>query len=235
MRAFRLFTAGLLVFAAGFIPYLTMAQGRSDGCPYLPAFQELRTRLPGMSAVDAAALLARYAASHENPEGCEYMEIDRLLSEQEVKLFQFSVGSNQMDAQAVFRCNQFEPGTARCEGPMEDGTAHPFSAGITPFAVTDSGPALVYSGLPGATLTGFYWLSLADALDGKPAIRIPKETYEIQFPHDAQDIVFIAVYETHDLWRYRKVVWYFGAETGDKGPSSITFSGNVKRQEPRSR
>jgi len=92
MKALRLFTVGLYLVASGLDPQLTMAQGRSDGCPYLPAFQELRTRLPGMSAVDAAALLARYAASHENPEGCEYNEIDRLLSEQEVKLFQFSGG-----------------------------------------------------------------------------------------------------------------------------------------------
>ncbi len=212
MKAVRSFTAALCLAAGALTPSLAMAQGAPDDCPYLPAFRALRAQLPDMSAVDAAGALSRYAASHENPEGCEYNAIDRLLSEQEIQLFRVTVGSKQINAQAIYRCNRIDPQTTKCEGPMEDGTAHPYSTGISPLTIADSAPIQVDSDLPGATLREIYRLSLAEALDAKVATPISQDAPVLPRSRDATDMVFVAIYETHDLWRYRKVVWYFTAD-----------------------
>ena len=160
-----LWTLRLCVVATAFAPYPATAQQTQGACAYLPAFQALSAQLPSLSPSQAAAALSRYVASHDNPENCEYSEIDRLLTEQETKLFRFFADETRQDAQMVYRCNQFDPRTARCDSPMADNTAHPFNAGISPLAIPDSKRITFVSALPGATLAAIYKVTLADALD----------------------------------------------------------------------
>ncbi|CAG0950670.1 hypothetical protein ANRL3_00217 [Anaerolineae bacterium] len=156
------------VIAAAFAPYPANFQQTQDGCGYLPTFQTLRTQLPSLPP-DQAAALAGYVASHDNLESCEFSEIDRLMAEQEVTLFWLVAGKTWQPAQAVYRCNQFDPRIARCEGPMMDGTAFPRAVGIYPLAIPDSRQVKSVSELPEASLAAIYRTSLADALGGKAA------------------------------------------------------------------
>lgn len=199
----------LCLLAATFAPYPVTAQQAQDECAYLPAFQKLLTQLPILSPSQAAVALAGYVSSHENPENCEYSEIDRLLAGQEVKLFGFVAGNTRQDAQVVYRCNQFDPRTARCESPMMDETAHPFSAGIPSLAMPDTRRIKLITELPGATLAAIYRVSLANALDGKVATLLSSGKSEISFPSSTKGMALIAIYKTSGPWRYRKVVWYF--------------------------
>jgi hypothetical protein len=51
-------------------------------------------------------------------------------------------------------------------------------------------------------------ISLADALDGKPAQRLSGDS-KFELPSGTKDVAVVAVYEVQGTWRYRKVVWYF--------------------------
>lgn len=140
---------------------------------------------------------------------CEYSEIDRLLAIEEAKLFQFIAEGTKQTAQVVYRCNQFDPRTARCESPLEDNTAHPFSSGISPLTIPDGKQIKFISALPRANLAAVYRVSLADALDGKSATLLSSGTETIAFPSSAKNIALIAIYTTQDTWRYRKAIWYY--------------------------
>lgn len=182
----------------------------SDTCPYLPAYRQLQSTLPGMTAAQASTALESYAATHDNPEGCEAADLDRRLGDAERALFSLRTqDQRRLPAQAVYRCNEFDPATATCRSPMEDGTAHPMSAGIAPFAPPPAPALAVASERKGATLQSVYIVSLADALDGRPATRLTLQAGSTTLPAGARDLALIAIFKTKGPWRYRKAVWYF--------------------------
>jgi hypothetical protein len=177
--------------------------------PYLPEFKALRSTLDGMSPLKAVQALQDYVVHHENPEGCELDEIDRLLAEREPKLVSLSISGKKIPAQVVYRCNEFDPKTAQCRSPWEDGTAHPMSTGIALMPTPEAGtPYRVAGRLPSAKPVGLYCASLADALDGKAATPVGntgRGTWRVP----AQAAALIAIYRTRGPWDYRKAVWYF--------------------------
>lgn len=199
----------LLIVAALFSAYSANAQPTQDGCTYLPEFQALSAQLSQQPAGKAAAALTRYIADHENLENCEYTEIDRMLAAQEAQLFRVLADKTDLKAQIVYRCNQFDPRTANCDSPMQDNTAHPFSAGISPLAVPDTRKIKVVSELPGATLQAIYQISLADAIDGKSATLLSSKKSELLLISGKNGFALMAIYKTTGPWRYRKIVWYF--------------------------
>lgn len=202
MRAFWAYP--LLMLSAGLA-----TPAVSDTCPYLPAYRQLQSTLPGMTARQASSALESYAATHDNPEGCEAADLDRRLDEAERTLFSLRLqDQRRLPAQAVYRCNEFDPVTAACWSPMEDGTAHPTSAGIAPLAP----PAQAFtvgSERQGAKLQSVYVVSLADAVDGRPATRVKLQGGSATLPAGAKDVALIAIYKTKGPWRYRKAIWYF--------------------------
>jgi len=182
----------------------------SDSCPYLPAYRELQSALPGMTARQASAALESYAATHDNTEGCEAADLDRRLGEAERELFQLRLQDRRrLPAQAVYRCNEFDPVTAACRSPMEDGTAHPMSAGIAALAPPLAQAFTVVGERNGVKLQSVYIVSLADALDGRPATRMKLQNGCATLPVGAKDVALIAIFKTHGPWRYRKAIWYF--------------------------
>jgi len=202
MRAFRVYP--LLMLSAG----LSMP-AIGDTCPYLPAYRQLQSKLPGMSARQASAALESYAATHDNPEGCEAADLDRRLGEAERELFSLRFqDQRRLPAQAVYRCNDFDPMTTACRSPMEDGTAHPLSAGIAPLAPPTQA-FTVDSERQGVKLQSIYVVSLADAVDGRPAKRVKLQGGSATLPSGAKDVALIAIYRTKGPWRYRKALWYF--------------------------
>lgn len=197
-----LFAAVLAIGAVG--------ASAQEGCPYLPEFKALRSKLDAMSAQKAVQALQDYVVHHENPEACELDDIDRLLSEREPRLVSLVIGSKKIPAQVVYRCNEFDPITAQCRSPWEDGTAHPMSAGIALMPAPAAGTSYrVAERLPSAKLVGLYRISLADALDGKAATAIIAKKGQTSWRPVSGAIAFIAIYKTDGPWAYRKAVWYF--------------------------
>jgi hypothetical protein len=180
-------------------------------CPYLPEFKSLQKQLENLPALDAVVALQKFVLEHENPEGCEYAEIDSLLQEREVTLIRLAIGGGEKPAQVVYRCDEFDPTTAQCRSPMEDGTARPLSAGVVPMTSPPAGSAYrITSAIPASELVGIYQVTLSDALNGKPAVRIGKEsTGKWNRPRRNTSVALMAVYKTQGPWAYRKAVWYF--------------------------
>lgn len=179
-----------------------------DTCPYLPAFKVLRNKLDSMSPLQAAKALQSYAANNNNPENCEYMELDRNLAARESMLVKMVSGGRDTPAQVVFRCNDFNPKTAQCQSPLEDGTVHAMPVG-KPSVQPQSGAAYrIASQLPAATLHAIYRTSQSDALDGRPAARLGMHS-QGKWSAMPPSTVLIAIYKTKGPWAYRKVVWYF--------------------------
>jgi hypothetical protein len=183
-----------------------------DVCPYLPAFKALRGQLDNMSALDAAKALQAYASNNDNPENCEYMELDRALAARERKLVKLVSGGRDTPAHAVFRCNEFNPKTAQCQSPLEDGTAQLGESGVTPAAAPKPGASYdIISLLPSATLHAVYRTSLSDALNGRAAKKVGIHSRGKWYSMPPSTVL-IAIYKTKAIkgpWAYRKVVWYF--------------------------
>lgn len=180
-----------------------------DQCRYLPEFTTLQQQLPGMSTIAAVLALQKHVLEHENPQACELTEVERLLALQEAKLIELTIGAMTLAPQNIFRCNEFNPKSAQCRSPMEDGTAHPMLANLKfkpyPQPVL---PGALQSALPNAKLIGLYQTTLAAALDGKSARKLAKGK-PIRLKPEADGTVLIAIYQTSGPWAYRKAVWYF--------------------------
>ena len=182
------------------------AQGK---CPYLPEFSALQTQIKNITAPNAVIALEKYLAAHENGQACELVEIDRLLSIKEIALIKLTAANSEIHPHSVYRCNEFNPKTAQCQSPMEDGTAHPMSAGITFTPVAAPRTAMrIVSSLPTAQLIGLYQTTLTSALDGKAAKRLPHSA-TVYWKTRHQESILIAIYKTTGPWAYRKAVWYF--------------------------
>ncbi len=132
-----------------------------DKCTYLPAFAALQAQNQRIAAPSAAIALEKYVADHENAQGCELAEIDRLLSIKEIALIKLTTANTEIHPHSVYRCNEFNPKTAQCQSPMGDTTAHPVSAGITFIPAPAPGTAIrIVSSLPAAQLVGRYQTTL---------------------------------------------------------------------------
>ena len=177
------------------------------GCPYLPEFVALQAELPKLSPADVSDRLTQYASQYVNPEGCEGAEIERLLTEAESQLFHLAYADTRPAAQLVFRCDEWDPKTTRCQGPVEDGTANPSNIGLTALKMPTSDLKLE-SDMKNAKLLGVYVLALADALDGKPARKL-SDGSTFALPAGSKDVAVVAVYQVDGTWKYRKAVWYF--------------------------
>ncbi len=183
------------------------AVAAAPGCPYLPEFLSLRSELPGLDAAVVADRLNRYAAQYSNPEGCEGTELERLLNDAESQLFHLAFADTRYPAQLTLRCESWDARTTRCQGPVEDGTAHPTTLGLTALTLPTSSFRLE-TGLKDAKLLGAYVVSLAAALDGKPAQPLSGGS-AFDLPSGTKDVAVVAIYETGGNWPFRKVIWYF--------------------------
>lgn len=180
-----------------------------EKCHYQPAFATLQQQLPTMPAPEASKALQKYFVEHENAQACELTQIERLLDGKEIELIKLSSGNTTLKPHSFFHCNQFNPKTAQCQSPMEDGTAHPMQANLAfkPLP-TPAATMRLTSDLPGAKLIGIYQTTLAAALDGKPAKPLPLGD-TIKWKAGRSGGVLIAIYKTTGPWAYRKSVWYF--------------------------
>lgn len=190
----------------------------TDTCPYLPDFNRLRSTLTDLPPAAAATALEHYASTHENPEACELTKIDELLSEQERRLFTLHGDHEESASQIVYRCDSVDSKTARCTGPTEDLTAHPFSGGISALRIPVSRHIQLTWQKPQARLTAVYLVPLSEALDGRRARKLQTAGSTITLPTSVKDSALIAIFETGGLWRYRKVIWYFGTQKEDTAP-----------------
>lgn len=198
------------VLVAALLCIASVPAAAADNCPYLPDYVQLRQQLHGMPPVEAVAALERYSSSHENPEACEAIEIDRQSGALERQLFTLDDGRQRVAAHAVYRCNRVDLRTARCDGPVEDGTAHPMSLG-EPSARLQHAPsnADFRTELRGSALHRVYMVSLADALDGRAARRLIVRHGKVRISEDARNVAIVAIYRTNGpLWRFRKAVWW---------------------------
>lgn len=197
----------LLAVAIGFASLPAAAAGN---CPFLPDYEQLRQQLPGMPPAQAAAALEQYSRTHENPEACEAIEIEQQLGSVERSLFTMGIAEHRVAAHAVYRCHRVEPRTARCEGMVEDGTAHPLSQGRPPALPLESSATVDFkTDRPGATLHRVYMVTLADALDGKAARRLVMRRGKVQILSGTRSVAIIAIFRTSNSpWRFRKAVWW---------------------------
>lgn len=201
------------ILLAALLCVAAMPVAAADNCPFLPDYEQLRQQLPNMAAAEVVAALERYSRSHENPEACEAIEIDRQLGVFERQLFTLGTSAQALPriaAHAVYRCNRVDLRTARCDGPVEDGTAHPMSLG-EPSARLQHVPlnASFRAELRGSKLYRVYLVSLADALDGRAARRMVTRQGQVRIPDDARNVAIIAIYRTSGSpWRFRKAVWW---------------------------
>ena len=209
MRALSLFLALGLGACGAQAPAPAAAPTGGSECPFLPEFRQLEPTLAGLSPVQAAVEWDRYMSSHENPEACEAAEVDRRLAALERDLFSIVSNGQHIASQAVFRCNRFDPVTARCEEPMADGTTGPIAPEAGSPLSGLAQPFAVVSELPRAALVGIYVVAMSDALDGRAATRLTTPASEVALPPGAHDVALMAIYETDGSWRYRKAVWYF--------------------------
>jgi hypothetical protein len=201
-------TSALAAHACTPQPEVSAAVGE-DECPYLPEFRQVEQDVRGLSPVQAAAEWDRYLLQHENPAFCEAADVDRRLGELERDLFLIVTDGQRIPCQLVLRCNQFDPVTAQCRGPMEDGTTGPLSPGVgTPLSGTHE-PFAIVSSLPGTTVEGLFVTSMGDALDGRPATRLSMDLSAVTLSSGARNVILMAIYRTTGSWAYRKAVWYF--------------------------
>jgi hypothetical protein len=168
----------------------------------------LQSELPGLSPAEAADRLYRYAAQYSNPEGCEGTELERLLNGAESQLFHLAFADTRHAAQLTLRCDEWNAKTTRCQRPVEDGSAHAAMLGLTALSLPTTPSFRLETGLKNAKLLGVYVMSLAAALDGKPAQRLTGES-AFELPSGSKDVAVVAIYEAEGTWRYRKVIWYF--------------------------
>ncbi len=180
----------------------------APGCPYLPEFLSLQAELPDLGPAEAADRLNLNAAQYSNPEGCEGTELERLLTGAESQLSHLAFADTRHAAQLTLRCEEWDAKTTRCHGPVEDGSAHPAMLGLTALTSPTTSSFRLETGLKNAKLLGVYVVSLAAALDGKPARRLTGES-EFELPSGSKDVAIVALYEAEGTWRYRKAIWYF--------------------------
>lgn len=177
-------------------------------CPHPPAFSALQKQLPSLTTQQAATALQNYVTHHTSPEVCELIEVENLLRSKEIELITLHSGATQLQPDNVYRCNVFTPKTAQCQSPLEDGTAHPLQTNLQfKPRLTPTMPLHLKTALANAKLLGIYHTTLAAALDGKAAKRLPtSETVNWQARPNS---IIIAIYRTPGPWQYRKAVWYF--------------------------
>lgn len=199
----------LAVFA-GLLAALHWPAHAAVPCPVLPEFKRATGAAARLPAARAASTLEAYAATHENPEACEAFELDRRLGLIEARLFVLRHGEKRVAAQLVARCNEFDPTTARCSSPMEDGTARPAALGVKPLSEVLSGPLEFENSRNGtSSLLGVYVIRLSDAVDGRAATPVQPVGGELRLPRGLQNFALMAVFKTEGAWRFRKAVWYF--------------------------
>jgi hypothetical protein len=180
----------------------------SEACDASPAWRALRHRLPDMKPSAAVRAVQRHVAFRPKPQPCELAQIDRALDPVERSLVVLQAGTRRLPAQAVFRCEAIDPGTAQCRGPVPDATLDPARVAIATADLPAATSGLDYQ-LPQARLTAVYRIGLADALEGKPATRLDPAKGGFMLMKDGTDWILIAIIEAKGPWRYRKAVWYF--------------------------
>jgi hypothetical protein len=197
---------GLLMLAA------TGSAAAREGCAQRPDYQRLRQSLKYTSGEKTMAGLEGYAASQGKLGRCESSDIDRRLGALEPALFAYASATRRVDAQAVFRCNDIEPATARCIDPPDDAAARPSSGSLRRLRSRPISPVLLVTTRRQTALQAVYVTSIAQALAGQPAMALPLVNGRITLPTADElpgALMLIGIYQSGGPWRYRKAVWYF--------------------------
>lgn len=182
-------------------------------CHYLPQFKALYKKLPKMSPSNALDALHRYQSNPANDNAdnvCEAMEVERLMTEREVKLVYLTDGSRSISAQSSMHCDALSDKTMKCNGISEDGTVFPLNGGIMPKALSIGRTmTVIRSDLPGSELVGAYSARLGELQDGKPVRAIPVDQGKLDLHSLQSGDVLMVIFKGPKPWAYRKFVWYF--------------------------
>lgn len=193
-----------------------------DTCNYLPKFKVLRKQLDTLPPATAIAKLQEYLRQSDNPDSCEFSEADDLITERERKLIKLQMDGKELTPQLVSRCNQFNKKTARCLSPMADDTVFylDYALNVKAFAMPTSGTRYqIVSALASANLTALYQIDLYS--EGKGIRRLDSASAN-RWHATNQTSALIGIFKTRDMWRYRKVVWYFNDMRGAANVSNQT-------------
>jgi hypothetical protein len=180
-------------------------------CPTLPQFQSLTARLTSMDLVAGLTALNDYAAdpANDNPNGCEGIELDRLVAERERHLVALAIGGRKIAAGAAFNCDALQGRTLACNGVTEDLTAHPLITGTKVEPLDHAVAATLVSTLPGMTLQRLYLASTGGLLDGTPPNPLHTRNSSFRLDPASKADILIAIFRGPPPWHTRKFVWYF--------------------------
>ena len=190
---------------------IAQATAKRDACPYRPSFVQLREAVRAVEGAAALAALYGFAANpaNESADACQSIALDAAISARESALVTLRLADGRsLPAQASYRCDAVMPKTAACNGVVEDGTARPFSTGVTPIVLGGPLKATVRSKLPGATLDAVYSVRVADLLDGGGVQRLPVDAPVTLAPGEIL-MATVAIYRAPRAGKFRKFVWYY--------------------------
>jgi hypothetical protein len=199
-----LFTLTLRCAVAG-------AGEQGAACPTLPQFQSLMARLDTMDPAASLTALDAYAANpaNDNPNACEALELDSLITERERGLVVLAIGGREIGPGAVFHCNALQGRALVCNGTTEDGTAHPLAAGIRAEPLGHAVTATLVSNLPGMILQRLYLATTGGLLDGAPPKPLHADQSGFRLDPGSKANILIAIFRAPPPWRIRKFAWYF--------------------------
>lgn len=192
--------------------YAAQLDRHDRSCHYLPQFKAIYKKLPLMTPLNALDALKRYQRSpaSERPDGmCEDQEVERLMTENEIKLVYLTDGTRKINAQTSMHCDKLDGKSLNCNGRYEDGTVFPFNVGIFPMHLSDGrSMTAVKSEIPGSELVGAYSAWLGELQDGKAALPLPIDHGKLDLRSFKGDALMV-IFRGPAPWAYRKFVWYF--------------------------
>jgi hypothetical protein len=161
----------------------------------------------------AASLTAlnAYAAdpANDNPNACEALELDSLITERERGLVALDFAGRKIAPGAVFHCNALQGPALVCNGITEDGTAHPLDAGTRAEPLGHAVTARLVSSLPGMVLQRLYLAATGGLLDGTSLQPLDADRSGFRLDPASKANVLIAIFKAPPPWRIRKFAWYF--------------------------
>lgn len=182
-------------------------------CHYLPQFNALYKKLPTMTPLAALDALKRYQSNPANdrPDNvCEAQEVERLMTENEIKLVYLSNGLRKIFAQASEHCDKLDGKSMKCNGISEDGTVFPSQVGIFPMPLSDGrAMTIMKAEIPGSELVGAYSATLGELQNGKSVRPVPIDHGKLDLGTLQSGSVLMVFFRGPTPWAYRKFVWYF--------------------------
>ena len=206
------------LIAAALAPLLLTGSGearsrKQTGCPFLPQFAALSSKIESMPPNDALLALNAYSTNprNENPAGCESEAVYRLAEERERLLVYLSGAGGQFKADQIYRCDDIGEPKKSCEGPVLDLTALP-SAGRTAAKKTappGTGLLTLQAGIDGLEFVGAFEAAPSALQNGGTPAAVPVAGTRIDGSLIPTGHALLIIFKSPLQWKYRKFVWYF--------------------------